>query len=65
MVRFLQRLGWWVERIHGSHHIMHHDDFPDTTITVAVHGSRTMPTKAVVATLKAVSLAIEEFNREA
>ncbi len=65
MVRLLQRQGWWVERIHGSHHIMHHSDFPDVTITLAVHGNRTMPTKAIVATLKAASISVEQFNREA
>ena len=65
MVRFLQRRGWWVERIHGSHHIFHHSDLPEVTLTVAVHGSRTMPTKAIVATLKAAEISVEEFNRDA
>ena len=65
MVRFLQRRGWWVERIHGSHHIMHHAELPDMTITIAIHGSRTMPTKAIVATLKAAEISVDEFNREA
>jgi hypothetical protein len=44
---------------------MHHDDHPEVTITLAVHGNRTMPTKAIVATLKAASIAVEEFNRKA
>ena len=65
MVRFLQRRGWWVERIHGSHHIMHHAELQDMTITIAIHGSRTMPTKAIVATLKAAGISVEEFNQEA
>ena len=65
MVRFLQRQGWWVERIHGSHHILHSERYPDVTLTVAVHGRKTMSTKAIVATLKAASVSNEEFNREA
>lgn len=44
---------------------MHHDESPDVSITIAVHGSRTMPTKAIVATLKAAGISAEEFNREA
>jgi predicted RNA binding protein YcfA (HicA-like mRNA interferase family) len=32
MVRHLLRKGWWVARIHGSHHVLHHDDRPDITI---------------------------------
>ena len=65
MVRFLQRRGWWVERVHGSHHIMHHAEYPDVTVTIAVHGARSMPTRAIVATLKATGMTTEEFNREA
>jgi len=65
MLRFLERRGWWVERIHGSHHILHHAEYPAVTLTVAVHGAKAMPTRAIVATLKAASIAIEEFNQEA
>ena len=65
MVRFLQRKGWWVERIHGSHHILHHQNHPDVTLTVAVHGRKTMSPRAIIATLKAASISNEEFNREA
>lgn len=61
----MQRMGWWVERIHGSHHIMHHDDYPDVTLTIAVHGNKTMSPRAIVATLKAAAVSNEEFNREA
>jgi predicted RNA binding protein YcfA (HicA-like mRNA interferase family) len=65
MLRFLERRGWWVERIQGSHHIMHHRDHPEVTITLAIHGNRTMPTRAIVASLKAANISTEEYNREA
>ena len=65
MVRFLLRKGWWVERIHGSHHILHHESFPEVTITVAVHGRKTMSRRAIIATVKSADIGIEEFNREA
>ena len=65
MVRFLLRKGWWIERIHGSHHILHHEGLPEVTLTVAVHGRKTMPKRAIMATLKAANISVEEFNREA
>lgn len=65
MLRFLQRNGWWIERIHGSHHILHHEDYPTVTLTIAIHGAKTLPTRAIVATLKAASIGNEQFNREA
>lgn len=65
MLRYLRRKGWWVHRIHGSHHILYHDDFPQVTVTLAIHGNRTMPTRAIVATLKSASIDIETYNREA
>jgi predicted RNA binding protein YcfA (HicA-like mRNA interferase family) len=65
MVRFLLRKGWWIERIHGSHYILHHDNFPEVSITVAVHSRKSMPRRAIIATLKAADIRVEEFNREA
>ena len=65
MVRFLLRKGWWIERIHGSHHILHHEVIPDVTITVAVHGRKTMSRRAIIATLKAADISVENFNGEA
>ncbi len=65
MVRYLLRKGWWIERVHGSHHILHHESFPEVTITVAVHGRKSMPRRAIAATLKAAVTSVEEFNREA
>jgi hypothetical protein len=44
---------------------MHSSEQPDVTITLAIHGGRTMPTRAIVATLKAAGISAEEYNREA
>ncbi|MEX1255944.1 MAG: type II toxin-antitoxin system HicA family toxin [Dehalococcoidia bacterium] len=65
MLRFLQRKGWWIERIHGSHHILHHDEYRNVTIVIAIHGNKAMSPRAIVATLKAASISSEEYNREA
>ncbi len=65
MLRFLQKNGWWIERIHGSRHIPHHESYPAVTLTIAIHGGKTLPTKAIVATLKAASMSNEQYNREA
>jgi hypothetical protein len=32
---------------------------------VAVHGRKSMPRRAITATLKAADISVEEFNREA
>lgn len=36
----LERKGWLLKRITGSHHIYAHPSHPDTIIPVPVHGNR-------------------------
>lgn len=36
----LERRGWLLKRITGSHHIYAHPDHPDTIVSVPVHGHR-------------------------
>jgi predicted RNA binding protein YcfA (HicA-like mRNA interferase family) len=42
MCKVLERLGWLLDRINGSHHIYRHQD--GRTVPVPVHGNRTMKT---------------------
>ena len=42
MCKILERKGWILRRIHGSHHIYGRDDDPTTIIPVPVHGNRAL-----------------------
>jgi predicted RNA binding protein YcfA (HicA-like mRNA interferase family) len=44
LCKALERNGWHLKRIRGSHHIYVHPDQPDTIIPVRVHGKRTLRT---------------------
>jgi predicted RNA binding protein YcfA (HicA-like mRNA interferase family) len=44
MCKALERKGWILNRIRGSHHIYTHLEHPDTIIPVPVHGNRTLRT---------------------
>ncbi|MBP9673583.1 MAG: type II toxin-antitoxin system HicA family toxin [Bacteriovoracaceae bacterium] len=39
LIKFLEKYGWTLERIRGSHHIMIKEG---KTITVPVHGNKTL-----------------------
>ena len=43
LVRTLESLGWHVERIRGSHHIMRHSERSQITLSIPVHGNKTLP----------------------
>lgn len=64
LVRVLQRFGWYVERIRGSHHIMRHPERKGVTLSVAVHGTRALPVGTQASILKDADISVEEFNRE-
>jgi predicted RNA binding protein YcfA (HicA-like mRNA interferase family) len=42
MCRILERHGWILRRIKGSHHIYGRDDDPGTIIPVPVHGNQSL-----------------------
>lgn len=64
LVRVLERFGWYVERIKGSHHIMRHSERKGVTLSVAVHGSKTLPIGTQASILRDAGISVEEFNRE-
>jgi predicted RNA binding protein YcfA (HicA-like mRNA interferase family) len=65
LMRILQRFGWQVERIRGSHHIMRHPQHKGVTLSVAVHGNKTLPLGTQASILKDAGIPVEEFDREA
>jgi predicted RNA binding protein YcfA (HicA-like mRNA interferase family) len=42
MCKALERKGWLLKRISGSHHIYSNSSHPDTIISVPVHGNQTL-----------------------
>jgi predicted RNA binding protein YcfA (HicA-like mRNA interferase family) len=62
LVRALERFGWRVDRIKGSHHVMRHRDLPKVTLAVPVHGNETLPIGTQISILKDAEIDVAEFN---
>ncbi|MGB9661815.1 MAG: type II toxin-antitoxin system HicA family toxin [Moorellaceae bacterium] len=62
MLRALQRAGFVVMRIQGSHHFLSHPQDPSRWATVPVHGKETLSPKVVSAILKSARLSPEELK---
>ena len=54
--RALKRHGWVLKRIKGSHHIYEHADHIGTTISVPMHGNRSLRTGTQHSIMKAAGL---------
>ena len=63
LVRILERMGWSVDRIRGSHHIMRNPAHARVTISVPVHGRRTVPVGTLSDILRDAGISDEEFNQ--
>jgi len=63
LVRALEKFGWYVERVKGSHHIMRHQNHPRTALSVPVHANRTLPAGTQVSILRDAGISADEFNR--
>ena len=59
IVAALQRHGWVIVRIKGSHYIMRSPG--GMKITIPVHGNRDLPAGTLAAILKSTGLAREEL----
>ena len=62
LVSALRKEGWYVDRTHGSHVIMRHEDKPGIKIVVPVHGKAVKP-GTLSNILKKVELSAEEIKR--
>jgi len=63
LVRILEKMGWHVDRVRGSHHIMRSAVHPRTTLSVPVHGRRTLPIGTLSSILRDAGMSDEELNR--
>jgi predicted RNA binding protein YcfA (HicA-like mRNA interferase family) len=58
----LQRVGFVIERIAGSHHIMAHPGDPTRAVTVPFHGARDLKVGTLRSILRQARLTVEEFR---
>ncbi|NDW06908.1 type II toxin-antitoxin system HicA family toxin [Jiella pacifica] len=61
IVRALQRGGFVVLRVSGSHHVLRHPERPGSKVSEPVHGNRDLPTGTLRAILDRSGLTTEEF----
>ena len=59
IVRALERAGWTLVRINGSHHIL--KDATAHRVSVPVHGAATLPVVPTGSVIKQTGLSIDEF----
>ena len=57
----LQRGGWYVVDIEGSHHQLRHPDRPGR-VTVTVHGAKTLHPKTLTSILKQANMTVDELT---
>ena len=63
VIRALERGGFVIVRVSGSHHRMIHRDDPARATTVPMHKGRDLPKPFLRAILKQAGLSVEEFAR--
>jgi predicted RNA binding protein YcfA (HicA-like mRNA interferase family) len=61
VVRALQRAGFSVVHVRGSHHYLHHPE-RDCIVTVPVHAKKTLAPKTLASILEQAQLSGEEFS---
>jgi predicted RNA binding protein YcfA (HicA-like mRNA interferase family) len=61
VVRALQKAGFVVIRISGSHHRLEHPGDPSRTTTVPVHAGKTLKRGTLRGIIKQAGLTVDEF----
>jgi predicted RNA binding protein YcfA (HicA-like mRNA interferase family) len=61
IVRALQRGGFELLRVSGSHHILRKAGLPDSKVIVPVHGAHDLPPGTVRSIIEQSKLTTEEF----
>ena len=60
VLKALQRAGFYIDRIVGSHHHLMHPDNPDLKVTVPFHG-RDLKRGTVASIIKQTGMTVEKF----
>ena len=61
LLQILQRAGFYVDRVRGSHTILLHPDKPGVRVVLAVHGDDLHPSE-LKRLLRAARIPVEEFR---
>ena len=61
VIRALTNLGFVVDRVVGSHHVLVHPDDPTRTVTIPVHGNRDLKPGTLRGIIRQTGLTVEEF----
>jgi predicted RNA binding protein YcfA (HicA-like mRNA interferase family) len=62
-IQTLKRLGFVVDRVVGSHHVLIHPHDHRRAVTVPVHGSRSLKPGTLRSILRQAGVTVEEFTR--
>ena len=60
VIAILQRAGWYVDHVTGSHHIMRHPDKPGR-VPVPYHGNRDIKIAVLHSVIRQAGMTVEEF----
>jgi predicted RNA binding protein YcfA (HicA-like mRNA interferase family) len=61
IVKALQRAGFEVIRVSGSHHVLRRPGAPGSKVIIPVHGANDIPPGTVRSIVKQADLTIDEF----
>jgi len=62
IVRALERAGFIIDRVVGSHHVMAHPSDPKRTVSVPVHGNRDLKRGTLRAIIRQSGFSVDEFD---
>jgi predicted RNA binding protein YcfA (HicA-like mRNA interferase family) len=62
IIRALERAGFVVVRVKGSHHILEHPDDPSRRTTVPMHKGKDIPRGLVRKIISDVEMTVDEFR---
>jgi predicted RNA binding protein YcfA (HicA-like mRNA interferase family) len=60
VIRALQRAGFFVDHVTGSHHILYHTGKPHLRVTIAYHGKDLKP-KSLRSIIRQAGFTVDEF----
>jgi predicted RNA binding protein YcfA (HicA-like mRNA interferase family) len=63
VVRALQKAGFLVDHIQGSHHILIHKDDPERMVSVPVHAGKDIKKGTLRAIIKQAGLTVQGFRK--
>lgn len=62
VIAALEKEGWYVKRVRGSHHVLRHQSIPDA-IPVPVHENRPIKRGTLASILRAAGISRDEFTQ--